>query len=152
MILGIVGSHAAKFTADTERLARLTIIRLLSELGSLDSVCSGHCPEGGIDIWAEEEADRMGIQKIIFPPAVNKWYGSKKNPGYYQRNKQIAETSDRVVCITLRELPEGYTGMRFASCYHHEDEPEVKSHVKSGGCWTTKYARSLGKTTELIII
>lgn len=152
MILGIVGSNAAKFTAETERLARARIVLLLSGLGPLDACCSGHCPEGGIDIWMEEEADRLGVSKIIHPPSVLKWEGTKKNPGYHQRNMQIAETSTKVVCITVRQLPPEYDGMRFHRCYHHDDEATVPDHVKSGGCWTTKYARSIGKETELIII
>lgn len=38
--------------------------------------------------------------------------------------------------------------MRFHGCYHCE-EP---NHVKSGGCWTVKYAKKLGKVGSVIII
>jgi hypothetical protein len=56
--------------------------------------------------------------------------------------------STKVVCITVRELPLGYKGMRFDWCYHCR----TGAHVKSGGCWTMKQAAKLGKLTELIVI
>jgi len=34
---------------------------------------SGHCPKGGVDIWAEEIADELGIKKEIYPAEVNRW-------------------------------------------------------------------------------
>jgi hypothetical protein len=38
--------------------------------------------------------------------------------------------------------------MKFDLCYHCG----TKDHVKSGGCWTVKYARKLGKQGKVIII
>ena len=147
MLLGIVGSAADKFTPETELKARQEVIKLLSSLGPLDCVVSGKCPEGGIDIWAIEEAEKLGIQTIEYPPKVFEW-----ERGYKPRNIQIAKASDKVVCLSVLKLPPDYKGMTHLKCYHHDDEPDFKPHVKSGGCWTTKYARSLGKPTELIII
>lgn len=147
MILGIVGSELAKFTPNTELKAKLAIRALLANLGPLDCVCSGECPLGGIDIWAIEEAEKAGIQTQKFPPKVHSW-----EDGYKPRNIEIAKFSDEVVCIVPLRLPEGYTGMTFFSCYHHTDEINVAPHVKSGGCWTTKYARGLGKQSRLIVI
>lgn len=141
MRLGIVGHEAAKFTAETERLARLEIRNLLGP--HVIAVVSGACHLGGIDIWAVEEAQSAGKETIEFPPATRRWEG-----GYKDRNVAIAENSDRVICIVVKKLPEGYQGMRFPYCYHCKTD----SHVKSGGCWTARYAGKLGKPFEIIEI
>lgn len=104
---------------------------------------SGGCHLGGIDIWTVEEAKLLGLQYIEHLPKARTWNG-----GYKQRNQLIAYDSDTVVCITVRELPPGYTGMRFESCYHCK----TADHVKSGGCWTVKFARALGKPVKILIV
>ena len=147
MIIGIVGSQQDKFNPVTEQKARTLIREIIARVGVMGSICSGECPNGGIDLYAHEEADAMGVNFIAYPPKVNKWEG-----GYKQRNILIAQTSDLVVCVSVLKLPEGYTGMKFWRCYHHDDESDVPSHVKSGGCWTTQFARSLGKPTELHVV
>lgn len=137
--IGIVGSEGKKFTADTERKAR-DLIRSLIKGAAM--VVSGECHLGGIDIWAREEAHNMGIPFTPCPPRFLGW------DAYKERNIKIAELSSRVICITVRHLPGDYDGMRFKYCYHcHTD-----GHVKSGGCWTTKYARGLGKPGETRVI
>lgn len=142
MIYGIVGSEQAKFTSETENLAREVIKGMLT---ANDSVASGECHLGGIDIYAKEIALELGIPYKGYPPRKLQWEG-----GYKQRNMLIAKNSDIVVCITVKELPENYTGMRFDRCYHClGNAPE---HIKSGGCWTMKYARQIGKLTRLIVI
>lgn len=148
MKLGIVGHEAKKFTPETEELARVRIRELFTvHFSGRDkqscSVVSGGCHLGGIDIWAVEEAENLGIPCVEHLPRLRKWDG-----GYKERNIQIARDSDRVVCIVVKEYPEGYEGMHFDYCYHCG----TNSHIKSGGCWTTKYARSLGKPTDTIVI
>lgn len=143
MILGIVGSEAAKFTSETEEIARLQIRAQFEMYPYIEYVISGACHLGGIDIWAIDEAKKKGLKILEFPPKKLQWEG-----GYKQRNIKIAELSDKVVCITLKQLPGSYKGMRFSKCYHCN----TNSHVKSGGCWTMKYAFKLGKETELIVI
>jgi hypothetical protein len=140
MILGIVGCEAAKFTKAGEHEAR-KLIRDLARNEGATSISSGHCHLGGIDIWAEEVADELELGKYIFPPKSMTW------THYKERNIQIAEKSQVVYCISVTDLPETYTGMRFPLCYHCARDKSVQppDHVKSGGCWTTKYARSLGK-------
>ena len=125
MFIGIVGHEAAKFDADTEAAAREIIRFLLADPN--DVLVSGHCPIGGVDIWAEEEAQSLGRQMVIYPPAENSWEG-----GFKPRNLQIAEISDIVHCIVVSELPASYTGRRFNFCYHCRRS----NHIKSGGCWT----------------
>lgn len=141
-VWAIVGPEAAKFTPQTEPLARATIRGLLRPG---DSVVSGACPGGGIDDWAIEEARAMGLDAWEHPAASNSWLGAG---GFRQRNILVAQDCTSAVCITLRKLPASYQGYRWAYCYHCR----TAEHVKSGGCWTVKYARSLGKHGEVIVI
>ncbi len=129
MRVGIVGHEAKKFTAETEVKAREIIRSLLSEG---DILVSGGCHLGGIDIWAEEEADKLGLKKEIHHPARMRWEG-----GFKERNLKIARTSDIVHCIVIAEYSDDYKGMRFDYCYHCH----TTDHIKSGGCWTAKRAR-----------
>lgn len=140
MIIGIVGSEAKKFTEVTEQAAREIIRQLISVE---DVVVSGECHLGGVDIYAKEEAIKAGIKYVGFPPKRKQWDG-----GYKERNLQIAETSEIVICITLRSLPKGFYGMRFPMCYHCMTD----KHVKSGGCWTVKQAKRIGKEGYVITI
>ena len=142
MKLGIVGSEGAKFTPEKEALAR-TIITAMIEVLKPEVVVSGRCHLGGVDIFAVEQARKAGIHVIEHPPLNLQW-----STGYKPRNILIAKGSDHVACITLKELPPHYRGMRFKLCYHCG----TTDHVKSGGCWTVKYAKSIGKTGEVVII
>jgi hypothetical protein len=142
MIYGIVGSEQAKFNSITELVARNTIRNILTQN---DSVVSGECHLGGIDIYVKEIALEMNILYKGYPPQRLQW-----SPGYKERNEKIAENSDIVICITVAKLPKDYTGMRFVRCYHCS--ANSLEHVKSGGCWTTKYARKLGKQTILFVV
>jgi hypothetical protein len=138
MIIGIVGSEAAKFTPETEAKAKDLIRRILTQplIPAISGFSSGHCHLGGIDIWTEEIGFELGLRPYIFPPRSQSW-----ETGYKPRNIQIAETSDEVHNITLKRLPESYKGMKFDFCYHCN----TNEHVKSGGCWTAKYAQRLKK-------
>lgn len=141
-VLGIVGSEEAKFTVKTEAEARRQIIRLF-QLYKPRLVVSGACHLGGIDIWAIQEARNFKIPTEQYPPDKLSWQYYKK------RNIQIAKASTIVVCITVAKLPPDYKGMRFPFCYHCG----TSSHVKSGGCWTTKYARDkLDKTAFTLTV
>ncbi len=144
LVIGIVGSEAAKFTKATEQAARAAIRRLLLEPGVVKAV-SGGCPLGGIDIWAREEAAKLGVPFDEYAPTKCQWSGPG---GYEERNLQIVLASTKVACITVRRLPETYRGMRFDWCYHCK----TGAHVKSGGCWTMKQAKKRGCDTELIVI
>ena len=133
--LGIVGHEAAKFTPEKEQEAREFIRSFLNVRKPIE-VISGKCHLGGIDIWAIEEAKALGIATLEFPPKVHSW-----ETGYKPRNQLIALNSNLVLCVVVKELPPGYTGMRFAKCYHCN----TTNHVKSGGCWTVKEALRLGR-------
>jgi hypothetical protein len=141
--IGIVGCEGAKFTPASEARAR-ELIR--GYLLAYDYVASGACHLGGIDVWAIEEAVAAGVPYTEYPPRVRGW-----EDGYKPRNMQIAADPRvrHVICITLREYPPSYTKDRYPSCYHCG----TKSHVKSGGCWTVKFARQkLKKTGEILVI
>ena len=139
MKIGIVGCEAQKFTSKTEAIARRAI-RFAIRKATL--VVSGSCHLGGIDVWAIEEARKLGIPTKEFPPTKRSW------EGYKARNIQIAEAVDLVTCFTLDKLPKNFRGMRFQLCYHCG----TSDHVKSGGCWTVKYARKIGKLGSVQVI
>lgn len=139
--LAIVGSEGAKFTKRTEARARELIRGLFARYKPVE-VVSGACHLGGIDIWAVEEAREAGIRVKEYPPAELAW-----DRGYKPRNIRIAQRCTVAVCITVAKLPKSYDGLRFGRCYHCNTD----GHIKSGGCWTTKYARSLGKKGYTII-
>jgi hypothetical protein len=147
MKIGIVGSEKAKFTELGEARAK-DAIRDILRSGGADTVISGHCHLGGVDLWAEEVADELGIGKQIFPPAYLNW-----SQGYKPRNLQIAHNSDIVYCITVDKLPPGYSGMVFPYCYHClKAGRDARDHVKSGGCWTVIQGMKLGKEGRWIVI
>lgn len=143
MNIGIVGAEAAKFTPETERQAKVLILRLLEPADV--TLVSGGCHLGGIDIWAEEAAAALDRPKIIHCPKVRTWSG-----GYRARNLKIARESHALHNITVAAYPETFTGMRFPTCYHCQrrarEHPGVSwwPHVKSGGCWTAMEAEKLG--------
>lgn len=141
MWLGIVGSEAAKFTREGEIRAKAVIAHMLSS-PDITGLVSGGCHLGGIDIWSEEIAIELGKGIKIFKPKALHW------DAYRSRNIQIARHSDKVTCITVDCYPREYNGMKFATCYHCQ----TNTHIKSGGCWTTKCANNFGKDTELIVI
>jgi hypothetical protein len=142
MWIGIVGSEEAKFTPKGKKHA-VDIITSLLLKQSVVGVVSGGCHLGGIDIWSEEIADYLLLQKKIFKPKSLNW-----SKGYKERNLQIAKESDEVYCISVDSFPESYTGMKFPFCYHCQ----FPGHIKSGGCWTTKMARKLGKVGQLYVV
>lgn len=143
MTIGIVGHEAAKFTAETQEHARQAIRDRLS--AGVTRVVSGKCHLGGVDVWAIEEAQWLGIYTQEFEPTRRTWSGIG---GFMARNIRIAAESDHVVVIVVRTLPPSYRGMQFPLCYHCK----TTSHVKSGGCWTAKHAQQLGKTAEWVEI
>lgn len=142
MRVGIVGSESAKFTPYSENAAKTLIRRLLRE-PLVTEVVSGDCHLGGIDQWAAEIGEELGLIVTEFPPLVKSW-----ESGYKPRNLRIVARSDVLHCITVDRLPPGWDGLKFDLCYHCH----TNTHVKSGGCWTMKQARKLGKPGILHVI
>lgn len=135
MRVGIVGAEAAKFSPGAAHRAK-ELIRSLLHPG--DVVVSGGCHLGGVDIWAVALAAERGLPPpIVHLPKVRSWA-----EGYKPRNLLIARDAEILHNIVVDVLPDGFTGMRFAYCYHCG---KMAQHVKSGGCWTAKQAQRLGK-------
>lgn len=141
MRIGIVGADGTKWKPeqvdDVKKLIRHILISYTSKrqydwvtnqtILVFDEVVlvSGHCPLGGVDIWAEAVADELGIKKEIYPPEVNQWndllHQGIVKKGYKSRNIDIAVACNVLHCI----------------------EPYYRQ--RSGGMWTLRYAESLGK-------
>lgn len=149
MKIGIVGSEEAKFTFKGKLAAQDAITQILLD-DKATHVVSGHCHLGGIDIWAEDAAEDLGLVPLIFPPAEHSWSG-----GYKPRNLQIARNSDIIYCITVDKLPPNYDGMKFpGGCYHClKGLNGFKGpHIKSGGCWTVLQGIKMGKIGKWIVV
>lgn len=134
MKLGIVGAAAEKFTPESEARARRSIAALIEQWRP-HAVVSGRSPMGGVDVWAEEEAVRLGVPLIIYPARHRRWGG---DGGFRDRNLRIAQASDLVAVVVVRQVPPRFSGMQFDGCYHCRRDPRGchLAHVKSGGCWT----------------
>jgi len=139
--VGIVGVELKKL--DGRVLAAKRAIMKIVEDEKPTAISSGACHLGGIDDFAERAATYYGLEKTIFEPKTLSW-----SNGYKPRNLQIAEASDVVYCITVKTLPASYDGMRFKLCYHCG----TSDHIKSGGCWTVKQAKKLGKRGVIIVL
>lgn len=114
-----------------------------------DIVISGHSPVGGIDIWAEELANRNGYHTDIKVPEQHRWDAPY---GYKARNLDIARESDYLYVILANVYPEEYSGRRFKICYHCARKGGGTEHVKSGGCWTGYKALEFGNRVEWFVV
>lgn len=146
--VGIVGHEEKKFDVRAAAEAKQVIINILkaAQRRHPDAdivVVSGGCHLGGVDVWVEEAAIELGVEKIIFYPKKKRW----EPDGYKDRNIKIAEAGDEVHSIVVKRYPGGYRGLRFCLCYHCKTTNHVKSG-KSGACWTARYAEKLGKKTK----
>ena len=139
--IGLVGHGQDKFDIRTESIAKEIIYNLLDDAEKIHGniiMVSGHSPAGGIDIWAEEIAISLGILLDLKVPKQQKW---DSYYGYKQRNLDIASSCDILHIIVVKDYTENYNKQRFDLCYHCK----TTDHVKSGGCWTGKQAKKLGK-------
>lgn len=157
MNIGIIGSEESRFTPKTQAAAIEAINRIIASEKTIPAIVSGRCPKGGVDVWAEDRADRLGLAKAIFPPEVHQWDGKGK-VGFKQRNIKIAQASDRIFVIVPATSP-GFS----KPCFHCRDrrqfppvdgaENYTAHHVQSGACWTAWYAvEQLGKKAIWIIV
>lgn len=153
MKIGIVGHGSEKFDREHRYKAKQFLAYLLDIYKILYEpvwVVSGRSPMGGIDVWAEDAAYQRNCQTMIYPSKTNQWEGKG---GYKERNQKIADRSDIVYVVLVKEYPESYTGLRFEACYHCIDRASpYRPHAKSGGCWTGWKAKELGKPVHWIIL
>ena len=164
--IAIVGPEESKWKPNQKEDAKqwiedfLSGMKLETEQGSLGGhdiiLVSGHCPKKGVDIWAEEVADNLGIKKEIYPAdctldPVNKCLGREYfhwwNFHYKPRNIQIAEACNVLYCI----VPKDKTKI-CRHCWKEASTVLISEHPTNGGCWTAKYAKKLGKEVHLVVI
>jgi len=152
MRIGIVGHAADKFTTQGKANARAAILEIILDYKLICLVnntelvvVSGHCPIGGVDIWAEQLARECGIETDIKAPKEHSWSGKY---GYKARNLDIARDSDKIYVLLADSFPPDFKGKKFTYCYHCKTD----NHIKSGGCWTAHQAIRLGRVAEWVII
>ena len=123
--IAIVGSELKYWKPEQEKLVKQHIKDIFSLEKDFfqEILVSGGCPKGGVDIWAEEVADELKIPKRIFKPNSMDWIG------YKARNILIAKACDVLYCI----------------------DPKWRGG-KTGGQWTLRKAKELGKDTYLVEI
>lgn len=122
--IAIVGADENKWKGYDIHVVKETIIDILKRPCTL---ISGHCPYGGVDIWAEDYANSKGIETQIYKPQYNRW----KPHGYEERNILIAQKCDIMYVISPRNQ---------------------NTVIWNGGIWTGNYAKRLGKTVSFISI
>jgi len=136
---------------------------------------------GGVDSWVEIIAARYKLKKEIYPAEVNQWNNnSDKCPncnhvsylprwkevcednrpsrGYKSRNIQIAEACDILYDIEPAGKCRYCNGSGSRKRYHNGGYGIITCKYcngdgsYSGGTWTLKYAKKLGKIVNKIII
>ena len=148
--IAIIGHAAEKFTKQTETKAKILIQNIFLD-GAEDEnpvLVSGRSPMGGIDVWAEEVAIRLGYDRQIFPPKRNQWESFK------ERNLEIARSCDVMYVIVVEEFPPEFKGKKFRDCYHciFRQKRGMPLHIKSGACWTANKAIEHGIEVKWLII
>ena len=128
--IAIVGGQENRWEGKQKTAAREYIRDLYKRMveAGVKVVISGGCPNGGVDIWAEDMVEfsfKEEITIMVFPPEVNQWEDRHGHKGYRSRNKRIAR-----MCDVLYDL-----------------EPKG---VRSGGTWTAEVAERLGKEVHYV--
>jgi len=137
--------------------------------------------KGGVDTWAEIVAKELGIKTEIYAPEVNQWndkvvseitsdiFGDwhvsgkrfhVRKKGYRSRNIEIAKNCDILYDIEPARSCKycGGKGKRVPSTFPENSFGEKTcpycegSGAYSGGTWTLKYAKKMGKEVYKIII
>lgn len=187
MKIGIVGPSYPKWKSKEQIEEVKSVVRSILFEGRPRTqkqiiLVSGHCPKGGVDIWAEEIADNLGVAKEIYSAEVNQWEDKKLNTikvpknhdpfdiydvdhvtiikkGYKSRNIQMAEACDILYCIVPHTVPPKGFDITNIDSFTMKDARSFHcihcknlGHPTNGGCWTLKKAKSLGKETHLVVI
>lgn len=179
--VAIVGGEESKWTRTQKQGAIQRIRKIFCRYGnpywgqdgilwwdwSPITLLSGHCPRGGVDIWAEEEALACEIKTEIYAPEVRQWFDKRlpdgdKLIGYRSRNILIASA-----CDVLFDIEPGcvvcHGDGRYEAVMHSEPGKEEYKivrcrrcnglgYIRSGGTWTLEFASRLGKETQLVVI
>jgi len=133
--IGIVGTSKVD-NPTVEKTVLDTVNKFMKINPNIELVSGG---AKGVDNIAERIAKQLNIPIKIFPPKF------QNLDSFRERNLLIAEYSDIVLSFALP-----YDNNPSNICYHcNEITP---THIRTGGCWTTKFARMFGKTGETIIL
>jgi len=173
----IVGSQKDKWNIGGKLKAIRAIARILDKYNPKQVlVGSGECPNGGIDKWVERLALGKGFTFIGYPPEVNAWNDKwipyqdfiKENPhkvttlhnwkcikcgmkrsGSFERNQLICPKCGIPMYIRAR-------GYKYRNTLMAKEGEELYSidpkGVWSGGRWTIRHAKKLGKIVHQIEI
>ena len=130
MRIAIVGASKPTFNEerDAQQFCGLMMNQWIKEFDNLEIVSGG---AKGIDTVAVDTARGLGIKCKVFVPEVPNW------EGYKARNLKIAEYCDQIYCLPA--------SLKKTKCYHC-NEP----HERSGGCWTAKKVKEMGKLSRVI--
>jgi len=171
MKIAIVGAQESKWTKEQKKKVKEAIEIIFFHDCGFDrniTLVSGHCPYGGVDIWAEEIADDLKIKKEIYKSLVNQWEDSKqkcnichgtgmKDMGWHKRFgewEHDKEACDNFGCIKGWQKLRGYKSrnIQIAEVCDILYCIEPKGRTRSGGIWTMNYAKKLGKKVYLVKI
>jgi hypothetical protein len=157
--VGIVGADE-RFMNDFQKgKARELVISILTRYMTdydLVEFKSGRSPRKGIDIISEAVVDELAaagknITKDadgkkdggIFPPSEghDHWHCAAADcMGFKRRNMMVGNNCDYLHNIVLPMIG--------AYCYHCD----LKGHRRSGGCYTLKYTKSIGRQVYMHVI
>ncbi|MFQ5786879.1 MAG: hypothetical protein ACE5H1_02780 [Thermodesulfobacteriota bacterium] len=126
--LAIVGT--SKLENEQERSDAIKIIETVLE--APDEIITGDAD--GVDYFVRCFSQ---IKPTLVIKAIEKKWEGKY--GFKARNSMIAAECDELVCIT--------TKTKTRKCYHCNAD-----HQRTGGCWTMKEAKRLGKITRLYVV
>jgi hypothetical protein len=105
----------------------------------------------GVDSLAKKHAVYLGHPFQEVPPDNNHkhWLCKDASPekpcfGFKWRNIALAVSASKVYCVTFSDVEQ--------PCYHCKRAGFNDEHRVSGGCWTMRYAESLNKEIELIVV
>ena len=166
MKIAIVGAEESKWTKEQKKKVqaeiRLVFYQWLDTAdmyGGETILISGGCHRGGVDIWAEEVADNLGINKMVFPAEIYQWGdGSEclccgEIIPFTSEEKITEHTKARGGTWNNTKRLKGYRSRNIqiaeACDILYNFEPEG---VRSGGRWTLGHANMLGKPVHQIFI
>jgi len=175
MKIAIVGAEESKWTKEQKKKAIKKINgifhswryateenspKLKSSLLLHITLVSGHCPKGGVDIWAELIADELKIRKKIYPAEVHQWGDkvtmipfSELEVAEHKMDKNLLEHKQGDYYYYRRFVQKGYRSRNIQIAENCDILYCINPKgVWSGGTWTMNYAKKLGRKVFLIEI
>ena len=125
MNIGIVGARKYK--------ERQSVIDLVNSLPVESVIITSGC--NGVCSWSKEEAERRGMEALLFTPDLTNIRAFFEVPKrYYERNKELIETCDFLHAFLSQE--DGFSGgTRFQVEYAIRLVIPVQVHWEGGGSY-----------------